>query len=181
MKPLLLCSLYIARIASGADFHARIEVLVSGDDRFNSIVKTNLVHKLESIDGFITVGKEPDFLLIVNVREVPSKSGSIIVLGATSHGKVPDGAALSLLRGDATPEGIENTQRFLNALITIGPTYLTAGVADDLPSMCTEIITTLGTIIGDSARKFPTGSRDPDRNFTNFLLSIGAKPVEQKR
>jgi hypothetical protein len=130
MNKLILCALWIIQVASAADFHARIQVFVSADERFATpaalklidakavpIVKTGLVHQLEAIDGVITVNKEPDFFVSVAMRAMSSEGGrQLILLGTTSSESIPDGFAEIALRGQATRAGIDNMQKLFRGI-----------------------------------------------------------------
>ena len=121
-------------MANAAGFHARVEVVTFSENQaLQAEVQRCMVRGLEQIDGVVTVSKESDFFITVVARTIPLKEGEIVVLAATSYGRVPQGSAEVFLKGEATREGIENTQKILSALVTIGLTDVAAGARDQSP------------------------------------------------
>lgn len=175
----VLAVLLTSATAKASDgFHARVQVtadtLGSADQALVAEVQRYMIRGLEEIDGVVTASKEPDFFISVISRTVPLKEGEIVILAATVYGVVPEGSAEALLKGELTRERIEDIQRFLNALVTIGPTILTAGGRDQVSSMCLELVADINRGPLAKAREYPVGGRDA---FKNFALRMGAREV----
>ena len=117
-----------------SDFRARVQVLTIADDvQLQNQVTSLLARKFEDLDGVITVGKEPDYLVVAIART----HTDIVAVSVYVTEQPDEKLAAALLRG-ASREHTQTVQVLLNSIPRIAGLDLRIGPLSTLAGMCAE-------------------------------------------
>jgi len=176
-EALFIMSGCAASLTAQSSFHARIQILLGGDEPLRSTVRSCLSQELEKVDGVTAVGKQPDYFLAGQVIQYGTGEDAVVAVSAVMV-EFPEKtlADRMLIRSDFHGE-LENAGALVASLGSVGLVSLKIGPLNSLPALCSEMVRSINATTLEDERLHPRGEQSFDAVYRNFLLRMGAKPL----